>query len=47
LDHEPQVIEIEVTHGATQSADGKVRFGGVGTVQDYGMSVFLLVYNPN
>lgn len=36
LDNKPQVIEIELTHGAAQSEETKVRFGGVGTVQDYG-----------
>lgn len=47
LDFEPQVIEVEVTHGATQDADAKVRFGGVGTVQDYGKSVLLLLCNSS
>lgn len=36
LDNKPQVIEIEVTHSATESGETKVRFGGVGTVQDFG-----------
>ena len=36
LDHKPQVIEIELTHSTAQSGETKVRFGGVGTVQDFG-----------
>ena len=36
LDGKPQVIEIELTHGATKSEETKVRFGGIGTVQDLG-----------
>ena len=38
LNHKPQVLQIELTHGATQSGETKVRFGGVGTVQDLGKS---------
>ena len=31
-----QVIDIEVTHDHELSKDAKIRFGGVGTVQDHG-----------
>jgi solute carrier family 25 carnitine/acylcarnitine transporter 20/29 len=36
LGREPQVIDVEVTHDATLSGEPKVRFGGIGTVQDHG-----------
>lgn len=36
LNNKSQVIEIELTHDAPQSGDTKVRFGGIGTVQDLG-----------
>jgi solute carrier family 25 carnitine/acylcarnitine transporter 20/29 len=36
LDGGRQVIDIEVTHDRSLSSDGKVRFGGIGTVQDHG-----------
>ena len=36
LDGGRQVIDIEVTHDHTLSSEAKVRFGGVGTVQDHG-----------
>ena len=39
LDGERQVIDIEVTHDRALSKDTKVRFGGVGTVRDYGQSI--------
>ena len=39
LDHKRQVIEIELTHGASDPKETKVRFGGVGTVQDFGLSI--------
>lgn len=37
LDHKPQVIQIELTHGTPESKETKVRFGGVGTVKEFGM----------
>jgi len=36
LDGGRQVIDIEITHDHTPSREAKVRFGGVGTVQDHG-----------
>lgn len=36
LDGGRQVIDIEVTHAHAMSKETKVRFGGVGTVQDHG-----------
>ena len=36
LDSGRQVIDIEVTHDHDLTRDAKVRFGGVGTVQDHG-----------
>lgn len=36
LDGGRQVIDIEVTHDPALSKETKVRFGGVGTVQDHG-----------
>ena len=36
LDGGRQVIDIEVTHDHELSKDAKIRFGGVGTVQDHG-----------
>ena len=36
LDGGRQVIDIEVTHDRAVSKEAKVRFGGVGTIQDHG-----------
>ena len=35
LDGGPQVTDVEITHDPTPSSEAKVRFGGVGTVEDH------------
>ena len=40
LNHKRQVIEVEVGHPTTKAEETKVRFGGVGTVQDFGQLFF-------
>ena len=47
LDGGRQVIDIEISHELTPEREAKVRFGGVGTVQDHSQSGFLILTNSN